>query len=87
MWSFTSNRFLAKALWGLENPFKGTAKLAFLNKRVLEGNSPLCHKLFGLEYYVVSPLYYRLQKHLIDWGTRNYHPQLPQYPDKEALLR
>ena len=23
MWRFTSNRFLAKALWGLENPFKG----------------------------------------------------------------
>lgn len=64
-----------------------SAKLAFLNKRVLEGNSPLCHKLFGLEYYVVSPLYYRLQRHLIDRGTRSYHPQLPQYPDKEALLR
>lgn len=64
-----------------------STKLAFLNKRVLEGNSPLCHKLFGLEYYVVSPLYYRLQRHLIDWGTRSYHPQLPQYPDKEALLR
>ena len=64
-----------------------SAELAFLNKRVLEGNSPLWHKLFGLEYHVVSPLYYRLQRHLIDWGTRSYHPQLPQYPDKEALLR
>ena len=37
-----------------------TAKLAFLNHRVIGSHSPL------FEFGVVSPLYYR---HLIDWGT------------------
>ena len=53
-----------------------TAKLAFLNERVIGSNCPLSHKLFDLEFGVVSPLYYRLQRHLIDWGTRSHHPQL-----------
>ena len=64
-----------------------TAKLAFLNNRVIGSNCPLSEKLFGLEFYVVSPLYYRLQRHLIDWGTRSHHPhltdlKLTQYLDK-----
>ena len=66
-----------------------TAKLAFLNNRVIESNCTLSSKLFGLEFYVVSPLYYRLQRHLIDWGTRSDHPhltdlKLTQYLDKEG---
>ena len=52
-----------------------TAKLAFLNDRV--SKCPLFFvKLFQLEFSVVSPLYYRLQRHLIDWGTRSDHPHL-----------
>ena len=66
-----------------------TAKLAFLNHRVIGSNHSLSHKLWGLEFYVVSPLYYRLQRHLIDWGTRSDHPhlkdlKLTQYLDKEG---
>ena len=49
-----------------------TAKLAFLNHRVIGSNCPLSEKLFGLELYIVSPLYYRLQRHLINWGTRSH---------------
>ena len=66
-----------------------TAKLAFLNNRAIGSNYPLSSKLSGLEFYVVSPLYYRLQRHLIDWGTRSDHPhitdlKLTQYLDKEG---
>ena len=66
-----------------------TAKLAFLNNRVIGSSCTLSSKLFGLEFYVVSPLYYRLQRHLIDWGTRSDHPhitdlKLTQYLDKEG---
>ena len=53
-----------------------TAKLAFLNNRVIGSNCTLSRKLLGLEFYVVFPLYYRFQRHLIDWGTRSDHPQL-----------
>jgi len=34
------------------------------------------HARFHLEFDVVAPLYYRLQRHLIDWGTRTHHPGL-----------
>ena len=66
-----------------------TAKLAFLNNRVIGSSCTLSSKLFGLEFYVVSPLYYRLQRHLIDCGTRSDHPhitdlKLTQYLDKEG---
>ena len=66
-----------------------TAKLAFLNNRVIGSNCPWSNKLFSLEFYVISPLYYRLQRHLIDWGTRSHHPhladlKLTQYLDKEG---
>ena len=66
-----------------------TAKLAFLDERVIRSKCPLSHKLFELEFSVVSPLYYRLQRHLIDWGTRSHHPhltglKLTQYLDKEG---
>jgi len=36
--------------------------------RVKEGERPLHVKIFDLELHLVSPLYYRLQRHLIDWG-------------------
>ena len=66
-----------------------TAKLAFLDERVIRSKCPLSHKLFELEFSVVSPLYYRLQRHLIDWGTRSHHPhitdlKLTQHLDKEG---
>ena len=66
-----------------------TAKLAFLKNRVIGSKCILSSKLLGLEFYVVFPLYYRLQRHLIDWGTRSDHPhltdlKLTQYLDKEG---
>ena len=65
-----------------------TAKLAFLNDRV--SKCPLFYvRLLELEFNVISPLYYRLQRHLIDWGTRSDHPhltnlKLTQYLDEEG---
>ena len=53
-----------------------TSKVAFLNDTVIGSNCSLSHKLFAQEFGVVSPLYYRLQRHLIDWGTRSHHPQI-----------
>ena len=53
-----------------------TAKLAFLNNRVVISKCTVTEKLLGLEFYVFSPLYYRFQGHLIDWGIRSEHPQL-----------
>ena len=70
-----------KILEGLRR--EPTAKLAFLNNRVIGSNYPLSGKLFGLEFYVVSPLYYRLQRHLTDWGVRSEHPHLTDL-DKEG---
>ena len=66
------------------------AALAFLLERVDEADGT--RKWFNLEFGVVSPLYYRLQRHLIDWGTRNHHPHLTELKltqdlDKEELLR
>ena len=65
--------------------------LVFLewNERVPEGDRSLSKRLFNLEFGVVSPLYYRLQRHLIDWGTRSHHPhltdlKLTHYLDKEG---
>jgi len=34
------------------------------------------HRRFNLEFGLVSGLYYRLQRHLIDWGIRSHHPDL-----------
>ena len=59
-----------------------TAKLAFLNNRVIGSNCTLSNKLLGLEFYVVSPLYYRLQRHLIDPHITDL--KLTQYLDKEG---
>ena len=60
-----------------------TEKLAFLNERVIiptarfeQESNNLGRNFFNLEYLVVSPLYYRLQRHLIDWGNRSDHPHL-----------
>ena len=66
-----------------------TAKLAFLNDTVVISKCTLSQKLLGLEFYVISPLYYRLQRHLIDWGIRSEHPQLAElklthYLDQEG---
>ena len=44
--------------------------------RVEEGERPLHVKIFDLELRLVSPLYYRLQRHLIDWGDRKCYPHL-----------
>ena len=52
-----------------------TYKLAFLDRIEVEEDS-LPRKFFVLEFFVVSPLYYRLLRHLIDWGTRTHHPHL-----------
>ena len=41
-------------------------------------------KLFHLEFSVVSPLYHRLQEHLMAWGAKGHH-RLP--PTFEAPLR
>ena len=65
------------------------AGLLFLSEKVDEGNRSLSHRWFNLEFGVVSPLYYRLQRHLIDWGTRCHHPHLSElklthYLDKEG---
>ena len=65
-----------------------TAKLAFLSER-LDKEDSLSRKFFMLEFGVVSPLYYRLLRHLIDWGTRTHHPhlselKLTQYLDGEG---
>ena len=57
-----------------------TEKLASLNERVVvpyeQDRENLGRKFFNLQYLVVSPLYYRFQRHLIDWGTRSDHPHL-----------
>ena len=65
-----------------------TAKLDFLSER-LDKEDSLSRKFFMLEFGVVSPLYYRLLRHLIDWGTRTHHPhlselKLTQYLDGEG---
>ena len=56
------------------------AGLVFLdwNERVPEGDRSLSKRWFNLEFGVVSPLYYRLQRHLIDWSTRSHHPHLSE---------
>ena len=36
----------------------------------VEKCSSLSQKIVELELGVVSPLYYKLQRHLIDWGSR-----------------
>ena len=41
-----------------------------------EGERPLHEKIFVLELELVSPLYYRLQRHLIDWCDRSCYPHL-----------
>jgi len=34
------------------------------------------HRRFELEFGLVTGLYYRMQRHLIDWGNRAHHPHL-----------
>ena len=44
--------------------------------RLEEGEKPLHVKIFDLELRLVSPLYYRLQRHMIDWCDRESYPHL-----------
>ena len=53
-----------------------TARLAFLNNREVISKCTVSEKLVGLEFYVISPLYHRLQKHLNDLGFLNDSPSL-----------
>ena len=53
-----------------------TAKLAFLNNREVISKCTVSEKLVGLEFYVISTLYYRLQKHLTDLGFLSERPTL-----------
>ena len=50
-------------------------RLKFLSDDRIVGNNRLPLKIFDLEFCIVSPLYYRLQRHLIDWGTWSHHPE------------
>ena len=36
-------------------------------------------KLFHLEFSMVSPLYHRLQEHLMAWGAKGHHRLLPTF--------
>ena len=42
-------------------------------------NLPLEERLFRLEYFIVSSLYYRLEKHLLDWCTKEHPVQRSEY--------
>ena len=44
--------------------------------RLEEGEKPLHVKIFDSELRLVSPLYYRLQRHMIDWCDRESYPHL-----------
>ena len=47
--------------------------------KIVGSDRELSHRLFHLEFEVVSPLYYKFQKHLINWGTLTHHPGLDKY--------
>ena len=64
-----------------------TAKLAFLSERLDKEEDSLSGKFLLLEFFVVSPLYYRLLRHLIDWGTRTHHPHLSELKLTQHLDR
>ena len=51
-----------------------TAKLAFLNNREVISKRSVSEKLVRLEFYEISTLYHRLQKHLTDLGFLNDPP-------------
>ena len=53
-----------------------TARLAFLNNREVISKCTVSEKLVGLEFYVISSLYHRLQKHLTDLGFLSERPPL-----------
>ena len=53
-----------------------TAKLAFLSDREVISKYTLSEKWAWLEFYVISPLYHRLQKQLTDLGILNDPPSL-----------
>ena len=42
-------------------------------EKIVGSDRELGHRIAHLEFNLVSPLYYRLQRHLIDWGTRSHH--------------
>ena len=41
-----------------------------------EGEISSYVRLIDLELHVVGPLYFRLQRHLTDWGDPKHHPEL-----------
>ena len=41
-----------------------------------EGKKASYVRLIDLELHVVGPLYFRLQRHLTDWGDPKHHPEL-----------
>jgi len=52
-------------------------RLKILYEDIIVGSDcKFSHSIFHLEFNVVSPLYYKLQRHLIDWGNRTHHPGL-----------
>ena len=53
-----------------------TARLAFLSNREVISKCTVSEKLVGLDFYVTSSLYHRLQKHLTDQGFLNDPPSL-----------
>ena len=44
--------------------------------KIVGSDRELSHRLFHLEFKVVSPLYYKFKNHLINWGTLTHHPGL-----------
>ena len=64
-------------------------RLGFLTEKVVKGKRSLSRQWFDLEFGVVSPFYYKLQRHLIVRDTRDHHPHLSDlkltlYLDKEG---
>ena len=60
-----------------------TAKLAFLSNREVISKRSVSEKLVGLEFYEISTLYHRLQKHLTDGG---FLSELPTRADLKLIL-
>ena len=50
-----------------------------MEKLVNTPSRSLSERAFNLEYKVVSPLYYRLEKHLIDWGASDHPIQATEF--------
>ena len=76
---------LKKAVYEYQTAVKIREVWTDLKKAVCEFDS-LVHKeedsqtrLFHLEFSVVSPLYHRLQEHLMAWGAKGHHRLPPTF--------